>query len=70
MHNRYERACAVTSHEDRWHHQKGIEGIEVALITGLVVIIILATIPLAAGGVQAVISSLADELMNAGNAIN
>lgn len=70
MHNRHERACAATSDEDRWHHQKGIEGIEVALITGLVVIIILATIPLAAGGVQAVISSLADELMNAGNAIN
>ena len=70
MHNGHNRGCAVTSHEKWWHHQRGIEGIEVALITGLVVIIILATIPLAAGGVQTVISSLADELMNAGNAIN
>ena len=67
MHNRHDRASAVTFDDEWWHHQTGIE---VALITGLVVIIILATFPLAAGGVQAVISSLADELMDAGNAIN
>jgi Flp pilus assembly pilin Flp len=69
MHSRHNRS-AVTSHEKWWHDQSGIEGIEVALITGLVVIIILATIPLAAGGVDTVISSLANELTNAGNAIN
>ena len=46
MHNRHNRACAVTSNEKWWHRQKGMEGIEVALITGLVVVIILTTIPL------------------------
>lgn len=70
MFERQRPAGAAPPDESTWNGQRGIEGIEVALISGLIVIIILGTIPLAASGVQAVISSVANELMNAGNAIN
>lgn len=54
----------------RWRDQGGLEGIEVALITGLVVVSILAAIPVVAGGVQTAIEALADLLADAGAGID
>lgn len=70
MYERQHPEGAPRRDEARWAGQRGIEGIEVALITGMIVVIILATVPLVSGGIQAAITAAADELMNAGSAIN
>lgn len=53
-----------------WSDQRGLEGIEVALISGLVIITLLVGVPLVAGGFQAVMAELADTLTSAGAGIN
>lgn len=54
----------------RWYDQRGLEGIEVALISGLTIIALLIGIPLVGGGVQAAIAAVANALATAGAGIN
>lgn len=62
--------CDVSNRWTSWKDQRGLEGIEVALISGLVIISLLVGIPLVAGGFQAVMTSLANTLTTAAGGIN
>lgn len=53
-----------------WRGQCGLEGIEVALISGLAIVLVLAVIPIVGGGIQSAIQALADLLADAGAGIN
>lgn len=53
-----------------WSDQRGLEGIEVALVSGLVLVSLLVGVPLAANGFQTVMTALAATLTTAGAGIN
>lgn len=61
---------AVPPRTTRWYDQRGLEGIEVALISGLTIVALLIGVPLVGGGVQAAIAAVANALATAGAGIN